>query len=107
MTDTKKTNTGPPKGLSEATSKLWRKLETDYRFDDAGRTLLQVACEAPDRIKEARAIIATDGLIVGEGPSARRHPACDLEKQYYSVYLRAWRDLGFDKADAPLGGSHG
>lgn len=87
----------------EATA-LRERLERDYQLDAPARALLDVALQALDRIREAEAILDRDGIVVGEGASARRHPANDVAKQYTSQFLRAWRDLGWDKSDSPLSG---
>jgi phage terminase small subunit len=95
----------PPTHLSVKSAALWARLVSDYRLDAPGLALLQVACEALDRLEQAREVLERDGLTIGEGGSTRRHPALDIEKQSASIFLRAWRDLGWDKTESPLAGA--
>jgi phage terminase small subunit len=61
---------------------LWRRLHGDYQLDDAGGLLLlQSACEAFDRLQEARAILAKEGAITRDRwNQAKPHPACGVER---------------------------
>ena len=90
------TENKPPEHLSRSAKKLWREIDGEYFLGPESLPLLETALSNWDRVREAREIIEKQGLTLGEGERIRRHPACDLEKQYYSVFLRAWRQLGLD-----------
>jgi len=71
-----------PAHLSAAAKKLWARLTADFHLDDAaGMLLLQSACEAFDRLQEARRLIDKEGAIVRDRwGQAKSHPACGIER---------------------------
>jgi P27 family predicted phage terminase small subunit len=74
--------TAAPSHLSVAARKLWAQLSEDYVLDDAaGRLLLQSACEAYDRLQEARKLIDKEGAVMRDRwNQAKPHPACGIER---------------------------
>jgi len=74
--------TAPPSHLSAAARKLWTQLTGDYHLDDAaGMLLLQSACEAFDRLQEARKLIDREGAVTRDRwGQAKPHPACGIER---------------------------
>ena len=72
----------PPSHLSKAAKSLWSRLMADYQLDDAGGALLlQSACEAYDRLQEARKLIDAEGSVVRDRwNQAKVHPACGIER---------------------------
>ncbi len=83
----------PPRHLSKETRAVWRRLNGEYELGDDAQLILRAALESWDRAQEARRLVSRQGLMTPEG---RRHPGCDVEKQAYSLFLRAMRQLGLD-----------
>jgi phage terminase small subunit len=90
----------PPKHFSEESRRFWRSINGEYELDADAVLLLRVACENWDRAQQARETIGREGLVLG----GKRHPAIDVEKQAYGLFLRAMRQLGLDVVAAgPIG----
>lgn len=72
----------PPGHLSAAAKALWRRLLDDYHLDDAGgRLLLASACEAFDRLHQARRILRREGPVIRDRwNQPKPHPACGVER---------------------------
>ena len=59
--------------------------------------LLQAACEAWDRLQEARELLAKDGLcIAGREGGLRPHPAVSIERDSRIAFARLVRELDLD-----------
>jgi phage terminase small subunit len=88
--------------LSPEAAKFHADVVREYRIDDpAGLTILGLACQALDRIREAQRAMATDGAIVKDKwgfPKA--HPATQVEKDARSAFLRAIGSLNLAIAPA-------
>lgn len=82
----------PPFHLSDESKSTWRKLVAEYEFGPDALMTLRAALENWDRAQQARELIATEGLVL----KGRRHPAVDIEKQCYGLFMRAMRQLGLD-----------
>jgi P27 family predicted phage terminase small subunit len=84
MTTKTKTTTKPkpPVHLSPEGKRLWQQLFADYALDDAaGLLLLQSACEAFDRLQEARKVLAKDGAVMTDRWGQKKpHPAAGIER---------------------------
>ncbi len=75
----------------------------EWVFDRQALVLLEVALQALDRLEEARALIAAEGLTSGKpGGLVRLHPALKVEKEARAGFLMAWRALGLG-LDPPTG----
>ena len=74
----------PPKHLSRAAKRKWRKLQEEYSIvDGGGLLLLNTLMDAWDQAAAARSIMARDGFIL-ENPSTghkRAHPAAAILKE--------------------------
>ena len=72
----------PPKHLSVEAKKLWQGLFNDYSLNDAaGLLLLQSACEAYDRLQEARKVLDKEGAVFSDRWGQRKtHPAAGVER---------------------------
>lgn len=92
----------PPSHLSAAARKLWDKLTADYVLDDAaGMLLLQSACEAYDRLQEARKLIDKEGAVQRDRwGQAKPHPACGIERDARTQMHSALRLLKLAPGDA-------
>ena len=95
-----KKNSGPtpPKDLSVAAKRWWREIEAEYGIEDAGGLLvLQSACEAFDRMRQAQAILAAEGLVTRDRfGQAKVHPAAIVERDSRAQLLAAIKQLNLD-----------
>lgn len=86
----------PPQGrfTSEA-RRLWRRVVSEWDFDDAALVVLERACEAFQRMREAQAQLAKDGsYYVDKSGNPRAHPALGVEKDSRTAMLNAIKMLG-------------
>ena len=88
----------PPTQLSREARSLWRRLVADYGIEDAGGcAILQQACEALDRLRQAQGAIAEDGPVLRDRfGQAKPHPMLTTERDSRSAFLQAIRALGLD-----------
>jgi P27 family predicted phage terminase small subunit len=98
----KKTTPKPPTHLSAAAKALWLRLFNDYALEDAaGLLLLQSACEAYDRLQEARRILDKEGAIVKDRwQQAKPHPATGVERDARNQMHGALRLMKLSPGDA-------
>lgn len=77
-----KTKPKPPAHLSAESKKLWQRLFDDYALNDAaGLLLLQSACEAYDRLQEARKVLAKESSVIRDRwGQPKPHPAAGVER---------------------------
>ena len=93
----RKTNPQPPKHLSRESKSWWREVVSDYELERHHLKLLQSACESWDRVAEARALIAKDGVVVEDRFGQKKpHPACDIERHNRGLFARMLRELALD-----------
>lgn len=84
----------PPRHLAAPGRAFWRQVLADYQLDAGGLALLAQACECLDRIAQARALIAEEGLVTGsQRGGGRVHPAAQLERDNRTLFLRALHQL--------------
>jgi len=96
MTDRPK----PPAHLSRRAKAIWRDLVAEYTFAAHELTLLRAACETVDRLEEARALIARDGLVVaGYRGQPRPNPMLAVERDCRIALARLWRELAMRDPD--------
>lgn len=81
-----------PAHLSDESKKTWRRIASEYELTPDAAMLLQTAMENWDRAQAARELVTREGLVL----NGKRHPATDIEKQCYSLFLRTMRQLGLD-----------
>jgi hypothetical protein len=90
----------PPRHLSAESKALWNQVNGDFELESDALAILRVALEQFDRAQQARKLLAKDGLVL----DGKRHPATDVEKTAYGLFLRAMRQLGLDVvAPGPMG----
>lgn len=89
-----------PAHLGEHGRRLWREIISDHSIDDAaGRVLVLRAAEAMDRLRQAQAQIAADGLTVrGYKGQVRPHPLLQVEAEQSRILLACFRALNLDLA---------
>jgi P27 family predicted phage terminase small subunit len=87
-----------PKGLSHEARQFWKAIIDEYQLDDAaGLKLLQRACEALTRIKNAQKLIKEHGeLVPDRGDSIKANPAVAIEKDAHRQFIEALKCLNLD-----------
>jgi phage terminase small subunit len=69
----------------------------DYDLEEHHSRLLTMACEAWDRAREAREIMAKDGIFVGGREAAvRPHPCIAIERDSRIAFARLVAQLNLD-----------
>jgi P27 family predicted phage terminase small subunit len=86
-----------PAHLAEPTREWWRSVVRDYQLEPHHLRLLQAACEAWDRLQQAREQLLRDGLTIGgrEG-GMRAHPCVSIERDSRIAFARLIRELDLD-----------
>src|SRR5579859_5336336 len=92
----------PPSDLSPDAKKLWRQIYDVSDMDPAAVVMLDSLCEQWDRVREARKLVAKDGLVIQEKTAAgnthhRANPAVAIERDSMALVVRCWKALGFDQ----------
>jgi P27 family predicted phage terminase small subunit len=89
-----------PDHLKDAGRALWTRVMDEFAIDDgAGQALLCAACEALDRMREAQAALAADGMTVTDRYGTKKtHPAIAVERDSRNGMLAALRQLNLDLA---------
>ena len=86
-----------PAHLEPATRAWWASVAADYDLEPHHYRLLTLAGEAWDRCDQARALIATDGLVFRDDRNnVRAHPAVNIEKDSRIAFARLLRELDLD-----------
>jgi P27 family predicted phage terminase small subunit len=87
----------PPPHLSESAAQLWRTTVATYVLAEHHLRLLQLTCEAWDRVQAARAQLDREGLTIAtrEG-GIRPHPAVAIERDSRLAVARLLRELDLD-----------
>ena len=87
-----------PSTLSKEAGRWWKKLIQEYGIDDDyGYLLLQTALEAFDRMRQAQAVIAKEGMTyIDRYDQAKCHPATVVEKDSRSQMLTSFKALNLD-----------
>lgn len=93
----------PPAHLSAEAAEWWQSVVRDYSLEPHHLRLLQAACEAWDRMQQARQSIAEHGGVTftDERGVIRAHPAVAIERDARVAVARMVRELDLD------GGSSG
>ena len=87
----------PPAHLTEQTRVWWRSVVREYALEGHHLKLLQAACEAWDRLQQARELLLRDGLVVeGREGGVRPHPAVAIERDSRIGFSRLVRELDLD-----------
>jgi P27 family predicted phage terminase small subunit len=86
----------PPPHLTPETADWWRAIVSDYDLEIHHLRLLESACDAWDRMVQARAEVLRDGITV-EGPQGlKQHPAVMVERDARIAFARLVRELDLD-----------
>jgi P27 family predicted phage terminase small subunit len=84
----------PPATLSPAAKRWFREIVAEYGISDPGGLLvLQSACEAFDRMRQAQRILADEGLTTRDRfGQVRAHPAILVERDSRGQMAALLRD---------------
>jgi P27 family predicted phage terminase small subunit len=95
----------PPAHLTKSTKAWWRSVVTEYQLEPHHLRLLQAACEAWDRLQQAREALSNDGLTVeGREGGIRPHPCVAIERDSRVGFARLVRELDLDVEPPSAGG---
>jgi P27 family predicted phage terminase small subunit len=87
----------PPRHLTRESAALWRAILRDYILEPHHRSVLSVTLEALDRLRDAQALLKTEGLVVKTSTGgSKAHPAIAVERDCRAAFLRGVRELGLD-----------
>jgi len=89
-----------PAHLGSESRHFWRQIVRAYELEVHHVALLERACEALDRLAEARRAIAADGITVAGRSGPRAHPAVAIERDSRLAFARL-RELGLDRTETP------
>jgi P27 family predicted phage terminase small subunit len=92
----------PPAHLSEATKAWWNEVCAEFVLRSHHLKILEVACDAWDRMTQARALLAAEGLAVSTSEDGQKlHPAFVAERDSRAAFLKAVRELDLDSEPKP------
>jgi P27 family predicted phage terminase small subunit len=74
----------------------WRQVVEAYNLDPHHLHLLEAACDAWDRMVEARTVLRDEGLTVTTKHGTKKHPAADIERDSRLAFARLVRELDLD-----------
>jgi len=84
-----------PAHLQEATGRWWRATCRHYQLEEHHVRLLTAACEAWDRMVEARQTIETAGMFfTSRFDEPKAHPAVAVERDSRLAFAQLVREIG-------------
>jgi P27 family predicted phage terminase small subunit len=86
----------PPDHLSPAMQQWWRQVMADYELEPHHLHVLEAACDAWDRMVQARTVLAREGLTVTTKSGVKQHPAINVERDSRLGFARLLRELDLD-----------
>jgi phage terminase small subunit len=75
---------------------LWAAVVADYSLERAELEMLALACEAADRLAQARELLKREGLMIECKIGPRAHPAIAIERDARAAVGRLMRQLGLE-----------
>ncbi|MEO8625622.1 MAG: P27 family phage terminase small subunit [Candidatus Limnocylindrales bacterium] len=88
--------TRPPAHLSARGRALWQRVVAEFVLEPHHLAILGAACEAQDRMAEARAAVKRDGAYVDGRFGLKAHPALAVERDSRLALVRCLGALGLD-----------
>lgn len=87
----------PPRGYSPEARRLWAEVLAGWDLDPPALAILDMACRAHMRVREAEALLDRDGLVVTDRfGQAKPHPAAGILRDSKQLVLRSLRALNLD-----------
>jgi phage terminase small subunit len=93
----------PPAWVQPPEREFWEATVRDYLIEGPALAMLEVACSAMQRLREARDVLDREGLVVPgryDGMT-RQHPLVTVERDARVQLLRALRELDLDGEPLP------
>jgi phage terminase small subunit len=91
----------PSDDLSEESKAFFKSISEDYELESSHLQLLRSACECLDRSRQARAILAKDGIVFTDRHGhIRPHPATQIERDNKALFARLLREIGLDVVES-------
>jgi P27 family predicted phage terminase small subunit len=91
----------PPSHLQPETKEWFTRVSNDYELEEHHLKLLQLAAEAWDRCREARAQLAKEGLTVEGREGVKAHPCVQIERDSSNRFSALIKQLGLDVTENP------
>jgi phage terminase small subunit len=86
-----------PPHLSDEMKNFWRTTVADYELEAHHLHVLLCACDAFDRMTEAREAVRRDGIVVQGTRGPRPHPCLGVERDNKALFARLIRELDLDE----------
>ena len=87
----------PPVGYTPEARRLWRDVVVGWQLEPPALVILDSACRALMRVREAQAILSRDGLVTEDRfKQAKPHPAAAIERDAKQTLLRNLQALHLD-----------
>ena len=93
-----KNSPSPPKAVSTEAKRWWRAIQVEFEINDpGGLAILACAAKAFDRMREAQALIKSQGMTTSDRfGQVKTHPAVLIERDSRSQILAALKQLNLD-----------
>jgi P27 family predicted phage terminase small subunit len=92
----------PPSHLSAVTQAWWVEVTSEFVLKSHHCRVLECACDAWDRMVQARTILAAEGLSISTADDGLKlHPAFVAERDSRLAFLRVVRELDLDSEPKP------
>ena len=90
-----------PGWMPEPERTFWAEVVRDYELGPDGLALLELACSALVRWREAREVLDVEGMTLPGRWGERLHPLVNVEKDSRLAALRALRELDLEGVPLP------
>jgi P27 family predicted phage terminase small subunit len=91
-----------PSHLSKASQNFWKQTVAEYSLEPHHVRLLTSACEAYDRLQQARCILKHEGIMTTDRHGRRvAHPCVAIERDARLAHARLLRELDLDAEALP------
>lgn len=91
----------PPAWLAEPERSFWLEVVRDYELGPDALALLELACNALTRWREAREVLDVEGMTLPGRWGERLHPLVGVERDSRIAALRALRELDLEGMPLP------
>lgn len=91
----------PPEWLKDPERAFWVEVVRDYELGPDALALLELACSALTRWREAREVLDVEGMTLPGRWGERLHPLVGVERDSRIAALRALRELDLEGVPLP------